>query len=256
MNNRKKFRKKVSIEETRMKVISDIDIEKFKLINFIKKQRNDLKEYINQNPLFAKTLRPYKIKTNNSTNPEIIQKMINGSNVADVGPTATLAGTIAEISLEYLIKNNSDYSILDNGGDIAFINNNLDKKVIFGIYAGNSPISGKIGLEFKPKKNQPLGVCTSSGSVGYSISYGRSDCVTVISNQTSIADGLSTSIGNRVNGKLDSEAVENGLAYAEKFENHFMGALIIVGESIGTIGDLPKIVETDDKFILNNFDGK
>ncbi|WP_225370650.1 hypothetical protein [Methanobrevibacter arboriphilus] len=46
--------------------------------------------------------------------------MIEGSNIANVGPTATLAGTIAELSLDYLIKNDSNYSILDNGGDIAF----------------------------------------------------------------------------------------------------------------------------------------
>lgn len=261
MNNQKNFTEMISIGETKMNVISDIDIEKLKLNGFIRQQRNELKDYINQNPLFAKTLTPYKIKSKqtnkqNETNkpiiPEIVKKMINGSNIADVGPSATLAGTIVELSLNYLIKNGSKYSILDNGGDIGLLNNNLDKKVIFGIYAGNSPLSGKIGMEFKPKKNQALGVCTSSGSVGYSISYGRSDCVTVISNQASIADGLATSIGNKINGKLDSDAVKNGLAFAEEFKDHFIGALIIVGESLGTIGKLPKIVETNDKSILNN----
>jgi ApbE superfamily uncharacterized protein (UPF0280 family) len=256
MNKQEIFKKRISIEETKMNVISDIDIEKFKLNNFIKQQRNELKEYINQNPLFAKALSPYKTETNNSTLPEIIQKMISGANIANVGPTATLAGTIAEISLDYLIKNGSSYSILDNGGDIAFLNNNLDKKIIFGIYAGDSVLSGKIGMEFKPKKHKSLGVCSSSGSVGYSLSYGRSDCVTVIANKASIADGLATSIGNKVNGKLDLDAVENGLAFAEEFKDHFIGALIIVGESLGTIGKIPKIVKTNDKYLLNDFKNK
>ncbi|WP_225370649.1 hypothetical protein [Methanobrevibacter arboriphilus] len=66
-----------------------------------------------------------------------------------------------------------------------------------------------------------MGICTSSGSVGYSISYGRSDSVTVISENASIADGLATSIGNNVNGVLDQDAVENGLIAAEKFKKTF-----------------------------------
>ncbi|WP_297898374.1 UPF0280 family protein [uncultured Methanobrevibacter sp.] len=252
------FKKKISIEETKMNVVSDIDSENVNLNNFIVTQRNILKKYIANNPLFFKTLRPYKPKNQDiSSNPKIIRKMIEGSKIANVGPTATLAGTIAELSLDYLTKNNSNYSILENGGDIAFLNNYPEKKVIFGIYAGESPLSGEIGFEFKYKsKNEKMGICTSSGSVGYSISYGRSDCVTVISKNACIADGLATSIGNNVNGVLDQDAVENGLSAAEEFREHFIGALIIVGESIGTIGKLPKIVETNNEFISNDFEEK
>jgi uncharacterized protein len=257
MNHTTLFKKKISIDETKMNVNSDIDIEEYKLKDFVENQRKELKKYINENPLFLKTLRPCKIKNQNTTQkiPEIIKRMINGSNIANVGPTATLAGTIAELSLEYLMKRGSNYSIIDNGGDIAFLNNYKDKKVILGIYAGSSSLSGKIGLEFKKnEKNHPLGICSSSGSVGYSISYGRSDCVTVIAEKASLADGLATSIGNNVNGKLDSEAVENGLIFAERYKEHFIGALIIVGESIGTIGKLPKIIETKDSNIYDIFE--
>ncbi|MCL2687926.1 MAG: UPF0280 family protein [Methanobrevibacter sp.] len=296
------FSKKISIDETNINLISDIDIEKHNIEDFIISERNLLKDYMVKNPLFAKTLKPYKpynhsnhykisksneldenktkhkpqfetnkskklqinkpeelqtnksekfqtnkpekLQTNNKKLPKIIELMITAANIAKVGPTATIAGTISELTLDFLIKTGSKYSIVDNGGDIAFLNN-YEKKVIFGIYAGKSPLSGKIGLEFKPKKkNYPLGICSSSASVGYSLSYGRSDCVTVIANQASIADGLATSIGNKVNGKLDSAAVENGLNFAEEFEEYFIGALIIVGETIGTIGKVPKIVET------------
>jgi len=245
------FKKRIDIGETKINLISDINTTNFKserenLENFIISQRNQLKEYIINKPLFAKTLTPYSIKKSENKNnlPKIIDLMVKGSKIANVGPTATLAGTIAELSLEYLIKNGSNYSIIDNGGDIAFLNNYMKKNVVFGIYAGTSPLSGKIGFEFKfTKKNQKFGVCSSSASVGYSISYGRSDCVTVIANQASIADGLATSIANNVNGKLDEDAVENGLLAAEEFREHFIGTLIIVGESIGTLGKLPKIVE-------------
>ena len=282
------FKKKIIIEETKINLVSDINITNnninninsennennnnnnnnnnkinknntfntYNLNDFIKNQRNQLKKYISENPLFAKTLKPYT-SYKSSEIPKIIELMINGSKIANVGPTATLAGTIAELSLDYLIKNGSKCSIVDNGGDIAFLNNNAKKKVVLGIYAGDSPLSGKIGLEFKlEKKNQKFGVCSSSGSVGYSISYGRSDSVTVIANQASIADGLASAIGNNVNGKLDKDAVENGLIAAEGYMEHFIGALIIVGESIGTIGKVPKIIETENININSNFKDK
>jgi len=268
------FKRKLNIEETKLNIVSDININtsfndnkngnfikrnyaKNKLDDFITYQRNELKDYIINNPLFAKTLTPYNSNKSESTNliPKIVNLMINSSNIANVGPTATIAGTIAELSLEYLMEQGSKYAIVENGGDIAFLNDYSDKKIICGIYAGKSPLTGKIGLEFKSKKkNCPLGVCSSSASVGYSISYGRSDCVTIIANQASVADGLATSIGNKVNGKLDSDAIENGLTTAEEFREHFIGALIIVKESFGTIGKLPKIVETNNEDVLNNFE--
>ncbi|MBZ9571292.1 UPF0280 family protein [Methanobrevibacter sp. TMH8] len=283
------YKKRIEIEETKINLVSDINTgnsnynekeksnnkkildngkiidnngileNKESLENFIIKERNHVKQYIKNNPLFAKTLKPYKIKKDENIDeiPEIIKLMVNGSKIANVGPTATLAGTIAELSLDYLVEKGSNYSIIDNGGDIAFLNNYNKEKVIFGIYAGKSPLSGKIGFEFDfKKKNQKFGVCSSSGSVGYSLSYGRSDSVTIISNQASISDGLATSIGNEVNGKKDEDAVENGLIAAEKFKEHYTGALIIVGESVGTIGKLPKIVETENKMNLNDFEGE
>lgn len=279
------YKKRIEIEETKINLVTDIincnnnyndnyndfyndnytdknDNKNTKdniksLENFIISQREQLKNYMKHNPLFVKTLEPYRIKESEKTHriPKIIKLMINGSKIANVGPTATLAGTIAELSLDYLVEQGSNYSIIDNGGDIAFLNNHNSEKVLFGIYAGTSPLSGEIGFEFKfKKKNQKFGVCSSSASVGYSISYGRSDCVTVIANQASVADGLATSIANNVNGKKDEDAVENGLIAAEKFKEHYAGTLIIVGESVGTIGKLPKIVETKNNDININFE--
>lgn len=247
MKTESPFTRKISLDETNINLNSDIDIKNLNIEEYIINERNHLKDFIVKNPYFAKTLEPYKLKSESNNNeeiPKIIKLMIEAANIAKVGPTATIAGTISELTLDYLIKNGSKYSIVDNGGDIAFLNNYDEKKVVFGIYAGDSPLSGKIGLEFKGRKNQTFGICSSSASVGYSLSYGRSDSVTVIASQASIADGLATSIGNKVNGKLDKTAVENGLEFAEEFKEHFIGVLIIVGETIGTIGKFPKIVET------------
>jgi len=246
MNDNKIFKEKLSIDETQINLVTDIKNNNLK--KDIIKNRNELKSYIAKNPKFVNSLKP--IEGNNS--PRIARLMIEASKIANVGPMAAIAGTIAEISVDYLMDQGSKYSIVDNGGDISFINKKNKKKVVCGIYAGESPLSGKIAFEFKNYK-YPIGICSSSGTVGFSLSYGRSDCVTIIAEKSSIADGLATAIANNVNGKTDNDAVERGLLTADKFKDHFIGGLIIVGESIGTIGKLPKIIETEDKAIYSDF---
>jgi len=237
MNEKRIFKEKLSIDETQLNIVTDIGNNNLK--QYIIKNRNDLKKYISTHPNFLKSLKPVPQGKNS---PRIAKLMIEASKLANVGPMATIAGTIAEISIDYLIDQGSSYSIIDNGGDISFINKVDKKKVICGIYAGKSPLSGKIAFKFK-NFDYPIGICSSSGSVGFSLSYGRSDCVTIIAKRSSIADALSTAIANNVNGITDDDAVEKGLLAADKFKEEFIGGLIIVGEAIGTIGKLPKIIE-------------
>ncbi len=244
--NKKIFKEKIAIEETQINLSSDIKDNE--LNEFINKNRIILNKFIKENPKFLRSLKP--VKTKNP--PKIAKIMSEASEIGNVGPMAAIAGSISEISIEYLINKGSKYSIVDNGGDVAFINKFTNKKVLCGIYAGESPLSGKIALEFKNYKT-PLGICSSSASVGYSFSYGRSDCVSVIAKKASVADSLATAIANKVNGKLDEDAVINGINASEKFKDDFIGVLIIVGESIATNGRLPKIVEVEN---LNEFPGK
>lgn len=250
MKDNKIFKEKLSIDETQLNLVTDI--ENNNLNEFITKNRNELKKYILNHPNFLKSLKPVPEGKNS---PKIAKIMIEASKISNVGPMAAIAGSISEISMNFLVKKGSNYSIVDNGGDIAFINKKKNKKVICGIYAGKSPLSGKIAFEFNNYK-YPIGICSSSGTVGFSLSYGRSDCVTIIAKKSSIADSLATAIGNDVNGKTDNEAVERGLLTADKFKEYFIGGLIIVGEAIGTIGKLPKIVENKDEAIFNDFKDK
>ena len=168
--------------------------------------------------------------------------MYIASNYCNVGPMACVAGSISEMSLEYLISNNSKYSIIENGGDIAIINN---KKAICGIYSNNKILGNNIGFKLKSRKT-PLGICTSSGKIGHSISFGQADSVTVISKQASIADGLATKIANSVTGENSEDKVNNACEVSENFKELFDGVLIISDENVGVVGRLPKIVETKE----------
>lgn len=244
MNDNKIFKENINIEETKIKLTTDIKNSDLK--SFITKKRVILKDFLVKHPKILKSLKPVQVKNS----PHIVKLMSDASELCDVGPMAAIAGSISEISIDYLSKKGSKYSIINNGGDISFINKFKNKKVICGIYAGNSPYSNKIAFEFK-NYNHPIGICSSSGSVGYSLSYGRSDCVTVISKHGNISDALATAIANEVNGKPNEIAVEKGLNEAEKYKDHFIGALIIVGKSVGTIGKLPKIININKNISIN-----
>lgn len=230
--------KTIDIGQTHINL--NTDLNNIDLNSFIQVKRLELEKYILKNPDFLNSLEPLNEKI--KTKSEIVLLMNNTSKIADVGPMASVAGTISELSLNYLIKNGSKNSIINNGGDIALINN---KKIVCGIYSNNSTLNNEIGFKLKERKT-PLGICTSSSKIGHSISFGMSDSVTIISKSASISDGLATSIGNEVTGYDDEDAINNGLEKAEKYREYFIGGLLIKGDNVGTIGKLPKIVETEE----------
>lgn len=226
----------IDIGETHIMLTSDLANHNLK--HYIYSLRADLKVYINHNPDFLYTLEPIKLKNNNL--PLIIKKMYESSNLADVGPMACVAGTISELSLNYLMERKSKFSIVENGGDIALINN---KKVLCGIYSGNKILGNDIAFEIKRRK-YPLGICTSSGKIGHSISFGSSDSVTVLSNSPSLSDALATRIANDVCGGSSEDKLTNALETTDLYKEFFDGVLIISDDKVATVGRLPNMVET------------
>lgn len=228
----------IDLEQTHIRLTTDLASHDLK--RYILQIRLQLKNYMSLNPDFLITMEP--ITNYPDDLPLIIKTMYESSVKSDVGPMACVAGTISELSLNYLIKNGSKYSIVENGGDIALVNN---KKVLCGIYSNNEILGNDIAFEIKPHK-KVLGICTSSGKIGHSISFGESDSVTVISDSPALADGLATRIANEVNGESSEDKVTNACEVAENFKEFYNGILIISDENIATIGKLPKIVETNE----------
>ena len=232
----------INIGETHIRLRSDITDHD--LAGHIHTLRSDLTSYIARNPDFLHSFTP--ISADDENLPLIVSKMYESSNLCDVGPMACVAGTVSEMALDYLIALGSKNSIVENGGDIALVN---DRTVLCGIYSNNEILGNEIAFKI-PERKSPLGICTSSGNIGHSISFGASDSVTVISPSPSVADGLATRIGNDVKGIDGESKVSNAAETAEEFRQHFMGVLIICGNSVATVGRLPKIVETG-KFEIN-----
>ncbi|GAI02428.1 unnamed protein product [marine sediment metagenome] len=117
---------------------------------------------------------------------------------------------------------------MENGGDIFL--KCLGKRII-GIYAGKSPLTGKIGLEINGR-DTPLGICTSSGTVGHSLSYGKADAVIVLSKSAALADAAATAIGNLV---IQPDDIPKGIEFVGGIDG-LEGVVIIQGESMGLWG--------------------
>ncbi len=123
---------------------------------------------------------------------------------------ATVAGAISE----YIGKDISDLTqdfIIENGGDI-YLRTSVER--VIQVHAGASPFSEHIGIRI-PSSPGPRGVCTSSGTVGHSLSFGRADAVCVLGCSALFADGLATYLGNIVKKKDDiARAIEEGQKFS------------------------------------------
>jgi ApbE superfamily uncharacterized protein (UPF0280 family) len=146
-----------------------------------------------------------------------------------VGPMAAVAGAIAEWVSKDLLKLSREV-IIENGGDI-YLTTSQERTI--GIYAGSSPLSLKIGIVIRPEET-PLGVCTSSGIVGPSLSFGKADAVCILSKSAALADAAATAVGNILQEKKD---VERGLERGREIEG-VLGTLIIMGEKMGVWGNI------------------
>ena len=89
--------------------------------------------------------------------------------------------------------------IIENGGDIYM---KVSRDVTVSIFAGTSPLSDRVGI-LVPERMMPLGVCSSSGRIGHSLSMGNSDVVCILSRSALIADAAATALGNRIKTKKD-----------------------------------------------------
>lgn len=193
-------------------------------LRLVLKCRRLLEGYIEQRPVFATSLAPVSVARNA---PEIIKEMAALAEKAGVGPMAAVAGAIAEFVGSGLAAFSPEV-IVENGGDIYL--KSLSDRVV-GIYAGRSPLSGKIGLEIKGA-DTPLGVCTSSGTVGHSMSLGRADAVVVVSRSAALADAVATAAGNLI---IRVDDIAKGLEFARGISG-VLGVVIIKDDQLGVWG--------------------
>ena len=190
------------------------------------RQRRYLETYIEQHPDFESTLQPWRL---DGPAPAMVAEMAAASREVAVGPMAAVAGAMAQhVGLGLL--DHTDEVIVENGGD-TFIQ--TGRAVSVGIYAGQSSLSLRFGIRI-PASAQPVAVCTSSGTIGHSLSFGRADAVCVVSSSAALADAAATSLANRVQSAADIGAV---IEQAKKV-SQIDGLVVIVDDRIGCWGGI------------------
>jgi len=215
----------VIVQETDLLVHASSFLEKVAR-DLVLKHRAFIENYIELYPIFKETLVPWHI---DGPAPVIVSEMAYAGLKAGVGPMAAVAGAIAG-QVGNALLSYSDEVVVENGGDL-FIKTGKPLKA--GIFAADSPLSLKMGLLID-SKNKPAAVCTSSGTVGHSISFGKADAVCIVSDSCSLADAAATAVGNRVKAKKD---IEKAIEFGKNIEG-VTGIVIIIGDAAGFWGDI------------------
>jgi len=190
--------------------------------------REQIETYGRANPTFIRSLTPVEPRP---YAPDLVRAMCRAASLAGVGPMAAVAGAISEaVGRDMLDHWYTREIIIENGGDI-FMKTDSPRKV--GIYAGASPLSQTFAVEIRPE-DTPLGICTSAGSVGHSLSFGKADAAVILCRDAALADAVATATANRVQREKDlAEAVEFAMGI-----DGILGAIAIMGDKMAAAGDV------------------
>jgi ApbE superfamily uncharacterized protein (UPF0280 family) len=211
----------------------------------VQEVREQIETYISQDPSFGTSHEPVEVEP---TAPTIIQRMAKTGHQVGVGPMASVAGAIAEYVVERLVAAGASHAIFDNGGDIAMY---LEHPIVAGIYTGPRGPNG-LGLKVTQTKTL-LGLCTSSATVGHSLSYGNTDASIIYSEDVTLADAAATALGNAISQKA-TDMIESSLNNI--MIEGIMGAMVTIEDTIGACGHLPELVRANVDFELISKGGK
>ncbi|MHB8834669.1 MAG: UPF0280 family protein [Candidatus Methylomirabilia bacterium] len=216
---------RVVVKETDLLVLSEREINGM-VRDIVLTQRDRLERYIAGNPSFRDTLLPVHVP---ATAPGIVKSMARAGLASGVGPMAAVAGAVCE-AVAAGVGDDVRELILENGGDLYVASARVR---IVGIFVGKEAHGGVVGLRVAPDRT-PLGICTSSGRIGHSLSLGDSAAATVLARSCALADAAATAVGNRVRGR---DGVREGLAAARDIPG-VLGVVVLRDGRLGAWGDV------------------
>lgn len=218
------------VKDTDLQILADREVSA-RAFELALQYRLPIETYIARYPEFATALTPLP---DDILAPPIVREMLVAGNSAGVGPMAAVAGAIAEYVGRALLREGCREVMVENGGDI-FISRTA--KCTVAIFAGESPLSLKVGIKLGAA-NMPVAVCTSSGKVGHSLSFGEADSVTVVAGNTALADAAATRLGNEVGRASEGEAGIRRALEASRTIEGISGVVVVCGEKIGAVGSV------------------
>jgi hypothetical protein len=216
---------RVVVNETDVQILTNKPVNIAYCTNRIRFYRLQIERYIAKDERFLTSLKPIAIER---TAPAIVKEMAKQSKKANVGPMAAVAGAVAWFLGRDFLRKGYTEVIIENGGDIFL---KVTKPVRVGIYTGDSRFNKALTLIIRPEPG-PISVCTSSGTIGHSLSFGCCDAAVIISANAALADAVATATGNLVNSEKD---LHKAISFAKKVKG-IRAAVIVIQNKIAAWG--------------------
>jgi len=216
-----------ALKETDLYIFTDKIIPQKFIAEKVAALRRDIESYISKDPRFFSSLKPVAVELSAAA---IIRQMAKAAAKAGVGPMAAVAGAISAALGKALLKQGCREVIIENGGDVFL---KIRKARSIGIYAGKKRLFNKLTIIIRPQ-DTPLGICSSSGSIGHSLSFGTADSVTILAKDAGLADAIATAVCNRAQSKKD---LPQALSFARSIRG-VSGACIILKNNLASWGNI------------------
>ncbi|MCS7114702.1 MAG: UPF0280 family protein [Nitrososphaerota archaeon] len=224
------FKKNFQLNETNCTIISDSERSINIAISSIKSNRRQLELYLRERPEFEYSLSPVRVENG----PRIVRLMAEYAERANVGPMAAVAGVLADLAVEEMLRVGSKVAVVENGGEVSAVS---DQPIDVALLAGDHPLSKNLAFRLE---DFPMGVATSSGMFSHALSFGEAEAVTIFAVNAGLADAVATAIGNMIKGDDCRRVVKLGVEKATSIQG-VRGAIIIYRDFIGIGGYIPKI---------------
>jgi hypothetical protein len=215
----------VAVKDTDLFISTSRKLEK-QALDAAAQARYILETYIQNRPEFQTSLVPIE---DDPLAPPLVQTMLQAASACTVGPMAAVAGAVADFVGTELLKHSAEV-IVENGGDIFF---KINRPITVGIFAGSSPLSERLGIKIQPSA-EPFGICTSSGTVGPSLSFGTADAATIRARTAALADAAASAVGNAVKNADD---IQKALDLGQSL-GCIDGIVVIKGDKLGVWGHM------------------
>jgi len=219
------FRTEIGIKETDVTILTDRQIDSGFAAKRIGLYRGQIEDYITRAPQFLTSLKPLAVELKA---PRIIRQMAAAAKSAGVGPMAAVAGAVAESLGRDLLRQGAKDVIIENGGDIFL---KIRRPCNIAVYSGRAKLWRGLGIRVMPR-TRPMGICTSSATIGHSLSFGKAEGVVILAKDAFLADAVATATCNRTQ---DADSLEQALKFAGSIKGVF-GAVIVMKGNLACFG--------------------
>lgn len=237
----KTYKSHFTEKESDITIISDLKSAISKARTAFYHHRKILEKYVTKHETFLTSFSPVSV----NTAYKIVKLMADAAYLFDVGPMAAVAGAFADLMVKEMKEKNergkiSRVALVENGGEIAI---DSEKSMKIALYAGYNELNLNIGFLIE-ENDCPMGIGTSSATIGHAVSLGEADAVTVFAKNATFGDTAATKIANLVKGDDIEKSIKAALDAADDIPE-IRGAFINRGNKIGSTGKIPKMIKIE-----------